>query len=291
MNRNPDMHFLFIVLIFVSFFFMTPALSKENGSLLKVTPDIKKYAMNTVKPVLDSSVHEDKLSILLKISTILLDSEIGIDINKIDPSRYIIYDKFEKIKLGFLITSKLSSEQKNTLKTWHSKYMQENPADVFFAPSADDIITTKAAFGCTHYARSFIAVVKALGLIDEPEELRYVISCKADNYDQAFDNMDREMTINGHQFVLVNIASEWVAINTSKGDWVVMPEGFSPDILKPPNNIAIQFESYSDVTFLLRKIGEDYDDDCHDNSLTALMNIYRSGDAHDSSFKWERFVN
>jgi hypothetical protein len=103
--------------------------------------------------------------------------------------------------------------------------------------------------------------------------------------------MDREMTINGHQFVLVNIASEWVAINTSKGDWVVMPEGFSPDFLKPPNNIPIQFESYSDVTFLLRKIGEDYDDDCNDNSLTALMNIYRSGDAHDSSFKWEKFVN
>ena len=42
---------------------------------------------------------------------------------------------------------------------------------IFFAPSADDIIKTKAAFGCSHYARSFIAVVKALGLIDNPENL------------------------------------------------------------------------------------------------------------------------
>ena len=70
-----------------------------------------------------------------------------------------------------------------------------------------------------------------------------------------------------------------------------MPVGFSPDSLSPPQNIPIRFESYPDVTFLLRKIGKDYNDDCNDNSLAALMNISRSGDAQDSNFKWERFAD
>ena len=83
--------------------------------------------------------------------------------------------------------------------------MQKNPADVFFVPSADDIIKTKAAFGCSHYARSFIAVVKALHLVANPEDIRYTISSKSDNYNQALDKRDKELTINGHQFVIVKI--------------------------------------------------------------------------------------
>ena len=155
---------------------------------------------------------------LLKISEILIDPEIGIHTNAIEPSNYIIYDKLDKMKLGFLITFKLSSEQTKTLKSWHSKFMGRNPADVFFAPSADEIIKMKAAFGCSHYARSFIAVVKALDLIDNPEDLRYAISSKADNYNQALEKMDHKITINGHQFVLVKIALKWIAINTSKSE-------------------------------------------------------------------------
>lgn len=263
--------------------------SQKELSLIEVTPRIREYAINTVKPVLDSYAKRDKLSRLLKTSDILIDSELGIHANEIEPSTFIIYDKLEKLKLGFLITFRLSSEQKKILREWHSKFMPKNPANVFFAPSADDIIKTKAAFGCSHYARSFIAVVKALGLIDKPEDLRYVISSKADNYDKALEKMDGEMTINGHQFVIVKIDSKWIAINTSKSEWTAMPEGFSPDSLSPPKNIPIRFESYPDVTFLLRKIGKDYNDDCNDNSLAALMNISRSGDVQDSNFKWERF--
>lgn len=275
------------VLIFV--ISSTLAFSNDDVSLIDVTPDIRDYAINTVKPVLDSYAIEDKLSLLLKISDILIDPEIGVHTNGIKPSDYIIYDKLDKLKLGFLITFKLSPEQKKNLKSWHSKFMHRNPADVFFAPSADEIIKTKAAFGCSHYARSFIAVVKALGLIDKPEELRYVISSKADDYNKALEKMDNEMTINGHQFVIAKIDSKWIAINTSKSEWAAMPEGFSPDSLSPFKNIPIRFKSYPDVTFLLRKIGKDYNDDCNDNSLAALMNISRSGDAQDSNFKWERF--
>jgi len=243
-----------------------------------------------VKPILDSYKSKDKLSLLLKISDILIDAETGIHTNEIQPSTYMMYDKLDKVGLGFLITFTLTSEQKQILKAWHSKFMQKNPADLFFAPSADEIIRTRAAFGCTHYARSFIAVVKALGIIYDPGEMRYVVSSKSDDYNKALEKLDRKMTINGHQFVLVNIDSKWIAINTSKSEYIMMPEDFSPDNLNPPNNIPIHFKSYPDVTFLLRKIGKDYNDDCDDNSLSALMNISRSGDSQRSDFKWEKYV-
>jgi hypothetical protein len=283
-------YFSLSMLALLFLFSLKHGFSNDVVSIIEVTPSVKYYAINTIRPILDSYTKKDKLSLLLKISKILIDPEIGIHKNRIEPSNYIIYDKLEKLKLGFLITFKLSSEQKTTLKSWHSKFMKKNPADVFFAPSADEIIKTKAAFGCTHYARSFIAVVKALGLIDKPEDLRYVISSKADDYNKALRENDSEATINGHQFVIAKIDSKWIAINTSKSEWTAMPEGFSPDSLIPPKNIPIRFESYPNIIFLLRKIGNDYNDDCNDNSLEALMNISRSGDAQDSNFKWERFV-
>lgn len=267
-----------------------PPLSK-NISLIEVTPNVTEYASGIVKPVISSLPKKDKLSVLLKVSEVLRDPLVGIDTNTIAPSNFILYDKLNTIKLGFLITFKLSAEQKNILKSWHSRYMQSEPADVFFAPSADEIVKTKAAFGCSHYARVFVAVVKALGIIAEPTDLRYVISSKSDDYNEAFEKKDKKMTINGHQFVMAKIDSRWFAINTSKSEYTVMPENFSPSDVSFPNNIPIQFESYPDVTFLLRKTGRDYNDDCDDDSLASLMNISRSGDPQVSSFKWNKFTS
>jgi hypothetical protein len=278
-----------LLLIFILVLPSVPAFSKDTVSLVDVTPEVIEYATGTVKPILDSFSTTDRLSLLLKVSDILIDPEAGVQINSINPGTYIVYDMLDKIKLGFLKTFKLTSEQKQILKAWHSKYMDENPADVFFAPSAHEIIKTKAAFGCSHYARSFIAVVKALGLINNPEDMRYVVSCKADDYNEALEKSDIEMTINGHQFVMVRIDGNWIAINTSKSEWSAMPEGFSPDSVSPPKNIPVQFESYPDLIFLLRKIGNDYNDDCNDDSLSSLMNIYRSGDTQDDDFNWKRY--
>jgi hypothetical protein len=260
---------------------------KEN--LIEVTPVVSDYVSNVVKPVLDSYPEKDKLSVLIKVSNILIDESTGVNKNSIKPSRYIYYDLLEKVKLGFFVFFIMSAEQKRNLKEWHEKYMNKNPADVFFAPSADEVIKYKAAFGCSHYARSFIAVVKALGLMDKPEDLRYVISSKAYDYNKTLEKNDSEMTINGHQFVIAKIDTKWIAINTSKSEWTAMPERFSPNSIGPPGNIPIRFASYPDVTFLFRKIGKNYDDDCNDNSLAALMNISRSGDFQDPNFKWERF--
>jgi len=167
--------------------------------------------------------------------------------------------------------------------------MRSNPADIFFAPSADDVIKTKAAFGCSHYARSFIAVVKALQLVTNPEDIRYAITSVSDNYNQALATRDKELTINGHQFVIVKIASKWIAFNTSKSEWTQLPDEFTPNSVVPPKNIAVQFESYPAVTFLFRKIGKDFNDDCNDSSLIALMNIYRSGNRNNPNFKWEEY--
>jgi hypothetical protein len=292
MNYISKLFYLFIFCISFSCAASPPPSSiKDNKPLVEVTPDVMEYVSHTVSPVIAAYPKKDKLSLLLKVSEILIDPEIGVDVNRIKPSTYIIYDKLDKIKLGSIISFKLSSKQKNNLRDWHSKYMQNNPADVFFAPSADEVIRNKAAFGCSHFARAFIAVVKALGMINNPENLRYAISCKSDDYNQALEKLDGKATINGHQFVMIRIDSKWIAINTSKGEWTAMPEGFSPELIAPPDNVPVRFASYPGVTLLLRKIGNDYDDDCNDNSLTSLMNIYRSGNAQSSDFKWEKFVD
>jgi hypothetical protein len=280
-----------VTLILISLFCLisSSAYSKDAGSLIEVTPTIKEYAFNVVKPILDSYDKKDRLSQLLKVSEIITDSELGVQTNAIEPSKFIIYDKLETLKLGFLYTLNLSPKQKQLLKRWRSKFMHSNPADVFFAPSADDIIKTKAAFGCSHYARSFIAVVKTLHLVANPKDIRYAISSKSDNYNQVLAKRDSEMTINGHQFVIVRIDGKWVALNTSKSEWSQLPDSFIPDSVVPPKNIPIQFSSYPEVTFLFRKIGKDFNDDCNDSTLTALMNIYRSGDTKNPNFKWEEY--
>ncbi|MBI5579982.1 MAG: hypothetical protein HY895_12565 [Deltaproteobacteria bacterium] len=67
-------------------------------------------------------------------------------------------------------------------------------------------------------------------------------------------------------------------------------KNFHLNYIEPPPNIPIRFASYPGVTFLLRKVGKDYNDDCNDGSLTGLMDIYRSGDDKGSTFKWEKYA-
>ncbi len=280
-----------IILVVFCVISATPVSSQENKSLIEVTPGVSDYAINVVKPILDASEKKDRISLLLKVSEILLDPDIGIRKNAIRPNTYMVYDKLDKIKLGFLATFNLTSEQKKIIKSRHAAFMRKEPADVFFAPSADEIITTRAAFGCSHYARAFMAVVKALSLIDNPGDMRYAISCKADDYNRARKQDNNRMIINGHQFVFVRINGDWVAINTSKSECAMMPKSFLPDSFSVGANVPVQFESYPGVTFLLRKIGKNYEDDCGDNSLVSLMNIYRSGNAQDYTFRWSAFAD
>ena len=265
-------------------------LSVWDEPLLAVTPKVEQYSSTTVLPRLNDKRDQDGLAQLLIVSKTLTDPQDGVSINKMEPGKFMVYNMLSKAGLGAVSTVGLSPVQKQTLRRWHKKYMQANPADVFFAPSAHEIISTRAAFGCTHYARAFMAVVKALGLISRPEDLRYVIASKADDYNRALENQDVNATINGHQFVIVRIDSRWTAINTSKGESTPLAAGFDPDFCVPPHNIPIRFQAYPDVVFLLRRIGTNWDDGCGDNSLSALMNISRSGASDNSAFLWEAFA-
>ncbi len=277
------------VLLAMPFMLMPPAArAQEDGTLLAATPAVGRYATQVVRPMLIED-KKDTLHSLLKVSRILIDPELGVGVNQISPKTFMLYNALSHVKLGFLATFGLSARQKEILTAWHSKIMKESPSSVFFAPSAHDIVETRAAFGCSHYARAFMAVVKSLGLVEAPEDLRYVVSCKADDYNRALESRDQEMTINGHQFVIVKLAKRWIAINTSKGDWVKMPENFSPDRIGPPQNVPIRFESYPGIVFLIRQIGRNDADDCRDSSLEALMNIYRSGDAAGTGFIWPQW--
>lgn len=278
-----------ILFIAVNFLSVNAACSDESASLVGVTSDVTAYAQNTVKPVLDSYEKKDLVSVFLKINDVLLDPDTGIRKNTVYPSVYMDFDRMERFKLGFFVISKLSAEQQAIVRMWREKFMRNDPAGVFFAPSAGEIVRTKAAFGCSHYARSFIAVVKALGLAVNPSDLRYAVSCKEDDYKRALAAHDNKQTINGHQFVLARIGSGWIAINTSKSEWTAMPDDFTPDVVEPGRDIPIRFKSYPDVVFLLRKVGTDYNDDCGDGSLSALMNIYRSGSPRDVKFMWPEF--
>ena len=265
-------------------------LTARAEPLLAVTPKVEHYSSTVVLPRLNDKRDEDSLAQLLLVAKTLIDPQDGVSINKTNPGKFMLYNMLSKAGLGALSTIGLAPDQKETLRRWRKKYMRANPADVFFAPSADEIIGTRAAFGCTHYARAFIAVVKALGLLRRPEDLRYVIASKADDYNRALENQDFSATINGHQFVIVRIDSQWTAINTSKGEITPLPPGFDPDSYGPPRNIPIRFQAYPDVVFLFRKIGTDWNDGCGDNSLSALMNISRSGATDNSAFLWEAFV-
>ncbi len=266
------------------------AISEQDAPLLAVTPEVARYSEEVVSPRLRAASDQDDLAQLLLVSKTLIDPRDGISVNMMPPGKFMSYNMLSKFGLGVLSMIGLSPAQKQTLCRWRCKYMQDHPADVFFAPSADEIIRMRAAFGCTHYARAFIAVVKALGLVREPGDLRYVISSKSDDYDRALAEHDLGATINGHQFVIVRIGSRWIAINTSKGESIPLPTGFDPDSCIPPRNISIQFPAYPDITFLIRRIGADWDDGCGDNSLSALMNISRSGDPDNPSFLWEAFA-
>lgn len=276
-------------LLFAILVINNPVNAIAEESMLDVTPAVKKYTETVILPELNQAKLQSKEDKLALIAKVMIDPEKGIDKNKIDPGKFMTYAMLKKVGLGFFVTWGLSVEKKQVLVGWYEKYMHSNPADVFFAPSADEIIKNRAAFGCSHYARAYIAVVKYLGLIEKPGDMRYVLSCQAKNYNQALKENNTQKNINGHQFVIVKLNGHWIAMNTSKAEWQKLPDAFSPDLIQPGVNIPITFNAYPEHTFSLRKAGKDYNDDCRDNSLSSLMNLYRSGKTEDSSFKWPEF--
>lgn len=262
--------------------------------LLEVTDEIENYANETVKPKIGSIPQKDPLSQFLGIISILLDPKYGIFSNTLHPQDFMILaqkSRQQVIPSNSPLLSYLPEEKREIVRILHNKYMLNQVTGIFFGPSASDIIKYKYAFGCSHYARAFIAVVKALKLAKTPTDLRYVISSKYDDYNRCVELKGNNCpTINGHQFVLVNIKDNWIALNTNKNnDYVVFPKGFTPDMNLKKTNIPIVFKKIPGIVFLLRGIGRDYSDDPGDNSLVSLTNISRSGEAASSELVWDKF--
>lgn len=262
--------------------------------LIAVTDEVNEYALNIVAPKLKNNPHQDLLNQLLLVVAILLDSEEGIAISGLQPPDFmnlLMNSKNKFIEKDSETLSFIATNNREAIRELHNEYMLQDPSGIFFAPSASDIIKYKSAFGCTHYARAFIAIVKSLKLIEKPEDLRYAIACSHDDYNECVSSSDKEdFTINGHQFVFVRIKEKWIALNTNRlNDYVEFPEGFSPDIDLAKTNIPIMFNGIRNEIFLLRKIGKNYDDSCEDSSFRKLMNIYRSGDNTSSQLNWSEF--
>lgn len=274
---------LYLPLLFFFISCTTTPSTKKDKNLIDVTENINKYTIDVILPELKEN--DDLLKKLLKIVNILLDTNKGISKNKLTPNNFM-----SPFPLFF---SGLSKEQKKIVKVLKNKYMTEHPAGIFFGPSANDIVQYKFAFGCSHYARVFMAVVKSLKLINNSQNMRYAISCLSEDYNNCLLNPENhELKINGHQFVLVRINDRWYGINTNySNDYIEFPECFSlENINLKEKNISIQFKLLPKKIFLLRKIGKDCNDDCDDYSLNNLMNIYRSGEITSTKLNWEKFI-
>ena len=94
----------------------TPAYDEP---LLAVTPAVAEYSIATVSPLLEPNTGRDTLTQLLRVSNILTDPTNGIGIHRIDPVRYMVYDKLSNVGLGFLSTAGLSPAQRDVLRRWH----------------------------------------------------------------------------------------------------------------------------------------------------------------------------
>jgi hypothetical protein len=268
--------------------------AESKSSLLDVSGAVSKYAFSVVKPRISHIPAKDRLRQCLEIINVLLDKKVGISSSGLKVPEFMGLAQNsgqQAVSPDSELLDQLPADKRETIRILHNKYMLEHPAGIFFGPSASDIIKYKSAFGCSHYARAFIAVAKALNLITDPNELRYVISSKYDDYNKCVDMKGRGCpTINGHQFAFVKIGCNWVALNTNKAnDYVVFPRGFTPDLNLENTNIPIVFKKIPGIILVLRKIGKDYNDDCGDSSLKALMNISRSGDSGSAELNWGKF--
>lgn len=266
--------------------------SKQN--MLETTDIVKQYANTVILPEIRNRNKTD-INSLLSIVKILMDPVKGIAASEIAPSSFMKFSflagkgHINSTNLWLLIFPKKDRE---TIRILHNTYMTENASGIFFGPSAEAIVKYRFAFGCSHYARVFISVVKALNIVTKPENMRYAVACESESYNEYLSAKKKQgRTINGHQFALVKLKHTWFAVNTNRIDSCVkLPAGFSPDMNLKNSNYAIHFDAIPGRTFLLRKIGRDFNDDCGDNSLANLMNIYLSGKTDNSNPAWPAYA-
>ena len=179
-------------------------------------------------------------------------------------------------------------EARDVARKLHNRYLScGEKGGVYFAPSASDAIRYRPTGGCTLTSRAFVAIARAAGIFSDPTHLRYLVTCRAEDYNAGLAASDESAHLDGHQFTIVRAGNQWVAFDSSSGRYEIMPDTFDPDaplIGKP--NIAVKIKNR---VYLFRKIGKDWNDSCGFDSYYELMNIYRSGSPLSSSYKFDAY--
>ncbi|MCK5106969.1 MAG: hypothetical protein KAI33_06210 [Elusimicrobiales bacterium] len=288
-----------LLLISLTFIFLPGISFAECPSLLTVSPDIKEYALNI------SSGFKSDFSIESKIKHIIkyIHGENGLNPKVFSPNGFFNLHaafKGKNIKRIGKIKDlpKFKKPDISVIKAYaqiYNKYMVPNAREIVFAPTASDIIKHRMAFGCTHYARAFIAIAKALKLF-KPEDIRYVVSSSHTDYNKACSSKgavyDGPDTINGHQFVLLRYDNSWWFINTSNKIFEKVP---AKNLDYRKQNLTVKFPSYAKNKgsghniLLVRYIGKNFNDGTCDNSFDNLMNISVSGKIDNNVCLWPEY--
>lgn len=268
------------------------------ADLLAVTPSIGKYASDIAATFKTGDSAEDKVKAVIAY----MHGKNGIGTANFSPDIFIrLHTAFKGGKITrpeeaakAIGLPKTGSAARTAYNEIYDKYAVPDFRGVFFAPTASDIIEHRMAFGCTHYARAFIAIAKALKLFS-PADMRYVIASSHKDYGNACPVKSSQasgITINGHQFVLLRYNSHWWFVNTSNKDFEKVP---AATLNYLENNLIVRFPSYAKNSnsghnmLLVRYIGESYDDGACDNSFDRLMNISASGKIDSDICLWKRY--
>lgn len=271
-------------------------------SLLAVTPEVERYALDISSGFKEGATLESKLRHIIGY----IHGENGLNPRLFSPDKFFALHyalKGKKLKdiysakeiAGFKDMSPAALEGYREL---YNKYMVPDLKGIMFGPEAADLIKHRMAFGCTHYARAFIAVVRALRLVP-PSDIRYVVSSAHKDYGTACASAgavwDGKFTINGHQFVLIRYDGQWKLLNTSDKEFEIVP---APPALwdYALQNVTAEFPSYAERRemghnhLLVRYIGNDYADGVCDNSFGNLMRISVSGSSNDGKCAWKPYA-
>ncbi len=259
--------------------------SAECALLLEAGEYIQAY-VKAIEPALKKSKSQSQS---LQIILDAVHKKVPINGNHIDLKTVdSIFRKFGSKEVSETELAKdVSTEQRTLYLELHNKYSRYGVDRLFFGPSAEDVVRFKMAFGCTHYARSLMTIIKELKILPE-KNLKYVAAVSAADYKKICESSSDEVMANGHQFLLVKLDKSWSYWNTSNPTLELIPASGWENWKN--HNIAILFPSHSNLPaggkLFIRAIQKSNLDLICDDNLERLRNIYRSGSPADKDCKW-----
>jgi len=173
-------------------------------------------------------------------------------------------------------------EQVELYREMHNRYSRHGIANLFFGPTAEDVIHFKMAFGCSHFSRAIFSLVKLAKIVPD-DDIKYVAAVSVPDQEKICKSHKDDVMANGHQFLLIKIDGVWNYWNTSASALELLP---APDWKEwRSKNEIVQFPSLYKMPdrgrVAVRAIEEKPNQPLCDNTLERLRNIYRSGNPSD----------